>query len=39
MESKKRYREEVSDLFIYILFKVDLHITLQQKPINFNYQN
>ena len=26
-------------LFIYTLFKVDLHITLQQKPINVNYQN
>ena len=25
-------------LFIY-LFKVDLHRTLQQKPINVNYQN
>ena len=27
------------NLFIYTLFKVDLHITLQQKPINVNYQN
>ena len=26
-------------LFIYTLFKVDLHVTLQQKPININYQN
>ena len=29
-------------LFIYsfiYLFKVDLHRTLQQKPINVNYQN
>ena len=27
------------NLFIYTLFKVDLHITLQQKPIDVNYQN
>ena len=26
-------------LFIYTLFIVDLHATLQQKPININYQN
>ena len=26
-------------LFIYTLFKVDLHVTLQQKPININDQN
>ena len=26
-------------LFIYTLFKVNLHITLQQEPVNVNYQN
>ena len=26
-------------LSIYTLFKVDLHVTLQQKPINISYQN
>ena len=25
--------------FVYTSFKVDLHITLQHKPINVNYQN
>ena len=31
--------DDVIYLFVYTLFKVDLHITLQWKPVKVNYQN
>ena len=40
-DSHKTFKDAHSAiyLFVYALFKVDLHITLQQNPINVNYQN